>query len=62
MVLGLGLLVNSPPIFGLVVACKGDFYSFVESSVVHLPLIGFGRLIDACRKKTLFLFFISYHS
>jgi hypothetical protein len=40
MVLRLGLLINASLFFGLVVAHEGDFYSFVESSVVHLPLIG----------------------
>jgi hypothetical protein len=39
-VLRLGLLVNAPTFFGSVVAREGDFYSFVESCVVHLPLIG----------------------
>jgi hypothetical protein len=40
MVLRLGLLVNAPSFFGSGVAYEGDFYSFIESSVVHLPLIG----------------------
>ena len=28
------------PIFGSVVAREGDSYSLIESSVVHLPLVG----------------------
>jgi hypothetical protein len=39
-VLRLGLLINTPSFFRSVVARDGDFYSFVKSSVVHLPLIG----------------------
>jgi hypothetical protein len=40
MMLRLGLLINVASFSGSVVAHKGDFYSFVESSVVHLLLIG----------------------
>jgi hypothetical protein len=32
--------MNALSFSGSVVAREGDFYSFVESSVVHLPLIG----------------------
>ena len=42
------------------VAREGDFYSFVESSVVHLPLIGLAGLLVACREETLHLFLIRH--
>jgi hypothetical protein len=51
----LGLLVNAPSFFGSVVARAGDFYSFIESSVVHLPLIGLAGLLLACREKKLYI-------
>jgi hypothetical protein len=40
---------------------EGDFYSFVESYVVHLPLIGLGRPNGACKEETLILFFMRHH-
>jgi hypothetical protein len=60
MVLRLGLLVNAPSISGSVVTREGDFYSFIESSVVHLPLIGLARLLVAYREETLHLFHIRH--
>jgi hypothetical protein len=51
VVLRLWLLVNAPSFFGSVVAHEGDFYSFVESSVVHLLLIGLAGLLVAYREK-----------
>jgi hypothetical protein len=44
-----------------VVDHKGDFYSFIESYVVHLPLIGLGRPNGAYREETLILFFMRHH-
>jgi hypothetical protein len=39
------------PLFsGSVVDREGDFYSFVESYVVHFPLIGLGRLNGAYKE------------
>jgi hypothetical protein len=60
MVLRLGLLVNAPSFFGLVVAHEGDFYSFIESFVVHLSLIGLAGLLVAYREETLHLFLIRH--
>jgi hypothetical protein len=42
------------------VAREGDFYSFIESSVVHLPLIGLAELLVAYREETLHLFLIRH--
>jgi hypothetical protein len=55
-VLRLGLLVKAPSFFGSVVAREDDFYSFVKSSVVHLPLIELVGLLVACREETLYFF------
>jgi hypothetical protein len=60
MVLRLGLLINAPLFFGSVVACESDFYSFIESSIVHLPLIGQEGLLVAYREETLHLFLIRH--
>jgi hypothetical protein len=43
--------MNAPSFFGLVVAREGDFYSFVESSVVHLLLIGPAGIRSLLGKK-----------
>jgi polysaccharide pyruvyl transferase WcaK-like protein len=51
MVLRLGLLMNAPSFSGSVVAREGDFYSFVESSIVHLPLIGLAGIRSLLGKK-----------
>jgi hypothetical protein len=40
MVSRLYLPVNAPYFLGHVVDCEGDFYSFIESSVVHPPNLG----------------------
>jgi hypothetical protein len=60
MVLRLGLLMNAPLFSGLVVAHEDDFYSFVESTVVHLPLIGLAGLLVVYREETLHLFLIRH--
>jgi hypothetical protein len=60
VVLKLGLLVNAPLFFGSVVDREGDFYSFIESYIVHLPLIGLGRPNGACREET--LIFVLYET
>jgi hypothetical protein len=60
VVLRLRLIVDSPYFFGSVVTHEGDFYSFVESSVVYLPLIGLAGLLVACREETLHLFLIRH--
>jgi hypothetical protein len=39
--------MNAPSFFGSAVARKGDFYSFIESSVVHLPLMRLAGLLVA---------------
>jgi hypothetical protein len=49
-----------PHFFGLVVAHEGDFYSFVESSIVHLLLIGLAGLLVAYREETLYFFLIRH--
>jgi hypothetical protein len=38
------LYVSAPYVLGHVVNHKGDYYSFIESSVVHSPNIGLVRL------------------
>jgi hypothetical protein len=58
--LRLRLLANAPSFFGSVVAREGDFYNFVEFSVVHLPLIGLVGLLVAYREETLHLFLIRH--
>ena len=47
--------MDVPYFSGSVVAREGDSYSLVESSIVHLPLVG---LAGHCcyRKHTLFMF------
>jgi hypothetical protein len=60
VVLRLGLLVNAPSFFRSVVAREGDFYSFIESSVVQLQLIELARLLIAYREETLYLFLIRH--
>jgi hypothetical protein len=60
VVLRLRLVVNAPSFSGSVVAHEGDFYSFVESSVVHFPLIGLAGLLVAYREETLHLFLIRH--
>jgi hypothetical protein len=60
MVLRLGLLMNAPSFFGSVVSREGDFYSFVESSIVPLPLIGLAGLLVPYREETLHLFLIRH--
>jgi hypothetical protein len=60
MVLRLGLLVSAPSFSGSVVAHEGDFYSFIESSIIHLPLIGLAGLLVAYREETLHLFLIRH--
>jgi hypothetical protein len=47
--------MDVPYFFGSVVAREGDSYSFIESFVVHLPLVG---LAGPCcyRKHTLHVF------
>jgi hypothetical protein len=52
--------MNACSFFGSVVARECDFYSFVESSVVHLPLIGLTGLLVAYREETLHLFLIRH--
>jgi hypothetical protein len=52
--------MNALSFSGLVVAREGAFYGFVESSVVHLPLIGLTGFLVACREETLHLFFIRH--
>jgi hypothetical protein len=49
-----------PLFFGLVVDREGDFYSFVESYLVQLPLIGLVKPNGACREETLILFFMRH--
>jgi hypothetical protein len=44
MVLRQYLSASAPYVPGYVVDCEGDYYSFVESSVVHSPNIGLLRL------------------
>jgi hypothetical protein len=44
MVLGQYLSASAPYVLGHVVDHEGDYYSFVESSVVHSPNIGLVRL------------------
>jgi hypothetical protein len=38
------LSASAPYVLGHVVDCEGDYYRFVESSVVHSPNIGLVRL------------------
>jgi hypothetical protein len=47
MVLRQYLSVSAPYVLGHVVDHEGDYYSFVESSIVHSPNIGLVRL--SCR-------------
>jgi hypothetical protein len=60
MVLRLGLLMNAPSFSRSMVARKGDFYSFVEFSVVHLLFMGLAGLLVAYREETLRLFLIRH--
>jgi len=44
MVLRLLITCICTPYYGLVVVCKGDSYSLVDSYIAHLPSIGLAGL------------------